>query len=91
MADSGLADAAGHPGGLDADALAVVRTMIDAKVDIAGVNVMAMDFGVPSGRKDMLGPIELLADRHPGASSARCSGPPEPPRQLLGQARRHPR
>ena len=46
------------PDGLNPDALAVVRTMIDAKVDVAGVNVMAMDFGVPSAGKDMLGAVE---------------------------------
>ena len=39
------------PDGLNPDALAVVRTMIDAKVDVAGVNVMAMDFGVPSAAR----------------------------------------
>lgn len=46
------------PDGLDADALAVVRTTLAAKVDLAGVDVMAMDFGVPSAAQDMRGAIE---------------------------------
>lgn len=41
------------PDGLRPDALAVVRSMLDARVDLAGVNVMAMDFGVPSAARDM--------------------------------------
>lgn len=41
------------PEGLNPDALAVVTAMLDARVDLAGVNVMAMDFGVPSAGKDM--------------------------------------
>ncbi len=41
------------PDGMNPDALAVIRTMLNAKVDLAGVNVMAMDFGVPSAAKDM--------------------------------------
>jgi chitinase len=45
------------PQGLNPDALAVVRTMLAAKVDLAGVNVMAMDFGVPSAARDMRGAI----------------------------------
>jgi chitinase len=42
------------PQGLDANALAVVRTMLAAKVDLAGVNVMAMDFGEASAGRNML-------------------------------------
>ncbi|ADB49320.1 chitinase [Conexibacter woesei] len=41
------------PEGLNPDALAVVQSMLDARVDLAGVNVMAMDFGVPSAASDM--------------------------------------
>jgi chitinase len=41
------------PEGLNADALAVVRTLLETKVDLAGVNVMAMDFGVASAARDM--------------------------------------
>lgn len=46
------------PEGLDAPALAVVRTTLAAGVDLAGVNAMAMDFGVPSAARDMRGAIE---------------------------------
>jgi chitinase len=42
------------PQGLNANALAVVRTMLAEKVDLAGVNVMAMDFGVASAASNML-------------------------------------
>jgi chitinase len=45
------------PEGLNPDALAFVRTMLESKVDLAGVNVMAMDFGVPSAANDMRGAI----------------------------------
>ncbi|MDO8185648.1 chitinase [Conexibacter sp. JD483] len=45
------------PDGLQDDALAVVRAMLDARVDLAGVNIMAMDFGVESAAKDMRGAI----------------------------------
>lgn len=41
------------PEGLTPNALALVRTTLAAKVDLAGVNVMAMDFGVPSAARDM--------------------------------------
>jgi chitinase len=41
------------PEGLRPDALAVVTAMLDARVDLAGVNVMSMDFGVPSAGEDM--------------------------------------
>lgn len=41
------------PEGLNPDALAVVSAMLDAGVDLAGVNVMAMDFGVASAAQDM--------------------------------------
>lgn len=53
------------PQGLDASALAVVRATLAAKVDLAGVNAMAMDFGVPSAARDMRGAIEssLAASR----------------------------
>ena len=46
------------PEGLNDDALAVVRTTLAAKVDLAGVNVMAMDYGVPSAASDMRGAVE---------------------------------
>jgi chitinase len=42
------------PDGLTAEAIAVVRTMLDRKVDLAGVNIMAMDFGEASASRDML-------------------------------------
>jgi chitinase len=41
------------PRGLNANALAVVQAMLAAKVDLAGVNVMAMDFGEPAAAKNM--------------------------------------
>ncbi len=41
------------PDGLQDDALAVVRSMLDARVDLAGVNIMAMDFGWKSASNDM--------------------------------------
>ena len=41
------------PDGLEADAIAVVDAMLDAKVDLAGVNVMAMDFGSPEAGEGM--------------------------------------
>lgn len=45
------------PQGLEADALAVVDAMLDARVDLAGVNVMAMDFGDAEAGDDMRGAI----------------------------------
>lgn len=45
------------PQGLNPDALAVVEAMLNARVDLAGVNVMAMDFGDPEAAKDMRGAI----------------------------------
>lgn len=45
------------PEGLNPDAIAVIEAMLNARVDLAGVNVMAMDFGVPSASKDMRGAI----------------------------------
>lgn len=50
------------PDGLAPDALALVRTTLAAKVDLAGVNVMAMDFGVPSARRDMRAAVLSSAD-----------------------------
>lgn len=41
------------PDGLQDDALAVIRSMLDARVDLAGVNVMAMDFGWKSASEEM--------------------------------------
>jgi chitinase len=41
------------PDGLQDDALAVVRAMLEARVDLAGVNIMAMDFGWKSASEDM--------------------------------------
>lgn len=45
------------PQGLNPDALAVVRSMLDARIDLAGVNVMAMDFGERAAASDMRGAI----------------------------------
>jgi chitinase len=45
------------PTGLNPDALALIRTVLAEKVDLAGVNVMAMDFGEPSAGRDMLGAV----------------------------------
>ncbi len=45
------------PRGLNPDALAVVRTMLAERVDLAGVNIMAMDFGEPAAGRDMLGAV----------------------------------
>ncbi len=45
------------PDGLDSGALAVVRTTLAAKVDLAGVNAMAMDFGEAAAREDMRGTV----------------------------------
>ena len=66
------------PQGLDPNALAVVRSMLAAKVDLAGVNIMAMDFGVPSAGRKMLGAItsSMIATREQlaalyGAAGAR--------------------
>jgi chitinase len=42
------------PRGLNPDAVALVRGMVAAKVDVAGINVMAMDFGEAAAGKDML-------------------------------------
>jgi chitinase len=42
------------PQGLDADAVALVRRMVAAKVDVAGINIMAMDFGQAAAGKNML-------------------------------------
>lgn len=57
--------------GMKEDALAVVDAMLAAKVDLAGVNVMAMDFGEPSAGRDMLGAIKsaLTASRSQVAAS----------------------
>lgn len=41
------------PEGLNPEALAVVSATLDAGVDLAGVNVMAMDFGAPEAAEDM--------------------------------------
>lgn len=41
------------PQGLNPDALAVIESMLEAKVDLAGVNVMSMDFGAPEAAEDM--------------------------------------
>lgn len=45
------------PDGLTAEGIAAVRTTLAAGVDLAGVNVMAMDFGVPEAARDMRGAI----------------------------------
>ena len=45
--------------GLTAEGIAAVQAMLKAKVDLAGVNAMTMDFGPGEGaEKDMLGTIE---------------------------------
>jgi chitinase len=44
--------------GLNPDAIGVVRSMVAERVDVAGVNVMAMNFGARSAAKDMLGAVE---------------------------------
>lgn len=41
------------PRGLTPDGLALIRTMTAAKVELAGVNIMAMDFGEPQAGQDM--------------------------------------
>ena len=73
------------PEGLNADALAVVRTMLAAKVDLAGVNVMAMDFGVPSAAQDMRGAVtsSLTATHAPARRALRARR--SAPRELWGK------
>lgn len=45
--------------GLTAEGVAAVKSMLDAKVDLAGVNAMTMDFGPGEGADDdMVGTIE---------------------------------
>ena len=41
------------PRGLNANALAAVHALLAAKVELAGVNVMAMDFGEPAAARSM--------------------------------------
>jgi chitinase len=49
--------------GLTAEGMAAVEAMLKAKVDLAGVNAMTMDFGPGEGaEKDMLGTIERALD-----------------------------
>jgi chitinase len=49
--------------GLTAEGIAAVQAMLKAKVDLAGVNAMTMDFGQGEGaEKDMLGTIERALD-----------------------------
>ena len=49
--------------GLTAEGIAAVQAMLKAKVELAGVNAMAMDFGPGEGAsKDMLGTIERSLD-----------------------------
>ena len=50
--------------------------MLDAKVDLAGVNVMAMDFGEPSAAQGHARRGAVLADRHarPARRAARRAG-----------------
>jgi chitinase len=49
--------------GLTAEGIAAVQAMLKAKVDLAGVNAMTMDFGQGEGaEKDMLGTIESALD-----------------------------
>jgi chitinase len=49
--------------GLTAEGIAAVEAMLKAKVDLAGVNAMTMDFGQGEGaEKDMLGTIERALD-----------------------------
>jgi chitinase len=49
--------------GLTAEGIAAVQAMLKAKVELAGVNAMTMDFGPGEGaEKDMLGTIENSLD-----------------------------
>jgi chitinase len=49
--------------GLTTEGIAAVQAMLKAKVDLAGVNAMTMDFGQGEGaEKDMLGTIERALD-----------------------------
>lgn len=48
------------PKGLRSDALAVVRSMLTEKVDLAGVNVMAMNYN--DGTRDMAGAAKKAVD-----------------------------
>jgi chitinase len=50
------------PDGLNPDALAVVESMLDADLDLAGVNVMAMNFGVSDAAGDMRAAILSSAE-----------------------------
>src|SRR5204862_8145357 len=49
------------PAGLAPEAIAVVRTMLAADVDLAGVNVMALDFGDPEV-SDMFAAVRSAAE-----------------------------
>ncbi len=52
--------------GLTAEGIAAVRAMLKAKVELAGVNAMTMDFGPGEGAEhDMLGDDRALARRDP--------------------------
>jgi chitinase len=53
--------------GLTAEGIAAVQAMLKAKVDLAGVNAMTMDFGQGEGaEKDLLGTIERALDATQG-------------------------
>ena len=47
-----------EPSGLQDNALGVIDAMLAARVDLAGVNVMSMDFATPSSGSGMIGPVE---------------------------------
>ncbi|MEA2445756.1 MAG: chitinase [Thermoleophilales bacterium] len=75
------------PRGLNPDALAVVRTMLDAKVDLAGVNVMSMDFGEPAAGRNMLRAVtsSISATHGQIAVMYRRAGLPLSPGHLWGK------
>jgi chitinase len=75
------------PRGLEANALAVVRTMLAAKVDVAGVNVMAMDFGEASAARNMRRAVtsSVTATRDQLAVVYRESGVPLSTAHLWGK------
>lgn len=47
--------------GLQSDGLSVLDSMLSARVDLAGVNIMAMDFSQPPSGASMLGQVQSAA------------------------------
>ena len=79
--------------GLTAEGIAAVQAMLKAKVKLAGVNAMTMDFGPGEGAEhDMLGTIERSLDATQAAGPVAVAGrrPAEQRRRRLGPRRRHP-